>query len=348
MEILQKYKSRIFIFSFLLALGAVIWACFACSKLPKYGYSIEDWVSENAVYENNGLSVSEKIKNTRKKTTFLWGPYKYLQKGSYTVHIKYSADEDQVCLATAAGGMAQLFNSSEGILSHHLHNTDYQFEINDNLDEFQLVFYYNGTGNFTINSISIVANNSQIKRLTAEVIFVSIFLALSAAVSSCNKKHLLTAAALFSITLFVSLPLAMKGIPNGDDLGVHYLRIESIVQAIRSRQFPARISGVTLYGLGYPFSIFYNDIFLYFPAVLRLLGFSVNTAYKIYVFSINLLTAAISWYSFKEIFRNGKLSILLTLLYSASSYRMLNIWTRGAVGEYTAQCFFPSVGFGFV
>lgn len=341
MEIIKKYKKSIFIFSLLLAVGAVIWGGFAGSDLPKYDYSINDWVSEYAVYENNGLSVGEKIKDTRVRKVFLWGPYKYLKKGSYTVRISYSTEEDQSCLATASGGAAQLFNSSEGILSHHFHNAEYQFETIENVDEFQLVFYYNGIGNFTVHSISIVPGNSLIKRTVAVIIFVSIVLSLIAAASSWSKNRLLTAAALLCITLFISFPLAMKGIPNGDDLGVHYLRIEAIVQAIRSKQFPARISGVTLFGLGYPFSIYYNDIFLYFPAVLRLLGFSVNTAYKIYLISVNFLTVIISWFSFEKIFKKRKLSMLLTLLYVTASYRMLNIWTRGAVGEYTAQTFLP-------
>ena len=328
----------IIILNIIVAAGIFCWLFFSAKNLPKYDYSIEDWKSEHAVYENNGLNPDGSLRNSGLESELLWGPYRFLKKGSYTAVINYSADEDQSCLATASGGLAQMFDSSKGLLSHHFHTVNYQFEVLDDVDEFQLVIYYTGTGNFTVHSISVVSNNNQIKRISAELIF-----AVFCLFSRQEKEKRRTFALLMGICAFVSIPLAVKGINNGADLGIHYLRIEAILQAIRSGQFPARISSVTLYGLGYPFSIYYNDLFLYFPAILRLLGFSVNTAYKIYIFSVNFLTVFFSYFSFRKIFGKKNISMILTLLYASASYRMLNIWIRGAAGEYTAQIFLPIV-----
>ena len=334
-------KSLIFILSFLIIAAAMAWAVVSVRHLPHYDYDLEDWKSEHAVYRNNGLSVDEKIKDQNKKIDFLWGPHLPLKKGSYTANIQYSAEFDQSCLAAASNGEAELFDSSPAHMSSRLHSLAYQFEVKDDVTEFQLVFNYSGVGDFTVNSVSIVANNNHQKRVVIEIIAAVFLLNGLFLLSERSKEIKMTVLSLIGITALVSLPLAVHGIHNGHDLGVHYLRIEAVVQAIRSGQFPARISAVTLYGLGYPFSIYYNDLFLYFPALLRILGFSVDLAYKIYVTVINLLTVCISWFSFRYIFRSQKISLILSLVYASASYRLMNIYIRGAVGEYTAQAFLP-------
>ena len=161
----------IIILNIIVAAGIFCWLFFSAKNLPKYDYSIEDWKSEHAVYENNGLNPDGSLRNSGLESELLWGPYRFLKKGSYTAVINYSADEDQSCLATASGGLAQMFDSSKGLLSHHFHTVNYQFEVLDDVDEFQLVIYYTGTGNFTVHSISVVSNNNQIKRISAELIF---------------------------------------------------------------------------------------------------------------------------------------------------------------------------------
>ena len=327
--------------SIVVCFSAGIWAFFTVKHLPHYDYSIDDWKNEYAQYRDNGFAVSDEIKNSEKSIDFLWGPYKPLKKGSYTANISYSAQNDQSCIATASGGYAEVFKSSDGVLSRYLKNVSYQFEINDDVPEFQLVIRYSGKGDFAVNSISISPNSSQIKRIAAEVIAFVLLIDCVILFFDQGEKIKKTVLALAGITMLVSLPLWIYGIHNGYDLGVHYLRIEAIVQALRSGQFPARISSITLYGLGYPFSIYYNDLFLYFPAALRLLGFSVTTAYKIYAFAINLSTVLISFISFKKIFKSRKTALLLTLLYATASYRLLNVYVRAAVGEYTAQAFLP-------
>ena len=337
----RKNKLIIYILSLLISVSAVAWAIVSIRHLPTYDYSIDDWKSEHAVYQNNGFSVDDEIKGRDVRVDFLWGPYKPLKRGSYTANIRYSAEYDQRCMATAAGGQAELFDSSYAHLSFRLNKAAYQFEVRDDVDEFQLVFNYSGMGNFTVHSISIVPNGNQQKRIASEIITAVLLINIALVIFDKPREVKRTVLALAGITVLVSLPLVIRGIHDGHDLGVHYLRIEAIVQAIRSAQFPARISSVTLYGLGYPFSIYYNDLFLYFPALLRLLGFSVDLAYKIYVVGFNFLTVVIAWDCFRKIFKSGNMGLLLALLYVTASYRMMNIYVRGAVGEYSAQAFLP-------
>ena len=329
----------------LVLLSVGIWFIYSVRHLQRYDYTIDDWKSEHAVYRNNGYSVDDEILNSGNPAEFLWGPYKPLKKGSYTVNIDYFTEEDQSCIATSSGNAAELFDSSEGILSKHLDSVSYRFETKDDVPEFQLVIRYSGKGDFTVNSISVSPDSTQVKRIAVEVIafvFLIDCVILFLEQSEDRKKTILSLA---GITALVSLPLWIHGIYNGYDLGVHYLRIEAITQALRSGQFPARISTFTMYGLGYPFSIYYNDLFLYFPAGLRLLGFSVTGAYKIYVFAVNTGTVLISYYSFKKIFKSKNIGLILSLLYTSASYRLLNVNIRAAVGEYSAQALLPLLSF---
>ena len=77
-----------------------------------------------------------------------------------------------------------------------------------------------------------------------------------------------------------SLPLFGMLLGFGDDLEYHLLRIDALANGIRNGQFPVRISTYWNNGYGYASSLFYNDLFLMFPALLRLLGISVQNAYK--------------------------------------------------------------------
>lgn len=139
-----------------------------------------------------------------------------------------------------------------------------------------------------------------------------------------------------------SLPNFMYGISCGHDWYFHLLRIDSIAQGLVDGQFPVRMNGIINSNYGYPVSIFYGDLMLYFPAVLRVIGFTINFSYKAYILFINFTTAAISYFCFSKVF-TSKTALLSMCAYLLASYRLLNIYVRMAVGEYTAMVFFPLV-----
>ena len=301
--------------------------------------------SGNVDFRDGTFFVNDNIKDNGEKTDFLWGPYQPLKKGSYTAVIQYTAESDQSCYAgdMAHGGESQHYRAAVDTLSSYKNTAYYQFELVEDVEEFQLVIEYSGWGEFGVRSISIVPNNMQAKRIFAEILMALFAADMLILFFGLPREKKLIAFSLAGITLLISMPLFIKGLHYGHDMEIHLLRIESIADALRSGQFPARISTLALWGLGYPFSIYYNDIFLYFPAVLRLLGFSVNTAYKFYLLGINFLTVLIAYISFKGMFKSRKIGVILSLLYSTASYRYVNTYVRAAVGEYTAMAFLPLI-----
>lgn len=151
---------------------------------------------------------------------------------------------------------------------------------------------------------------------------------------------------LLAFTLIVfsaSLPLCIPYLFDGHDMMFHLLRIEGIRDGIQSGHFPVRMQPNWLNGYGYGVSIFYGDILLYFPAVLRIFGCSVQNAFKWFVLFMNIMTAGIAYYCFKRLSHSAKFGLLGAFLYTASIYRLICIYVRSAVGEFCALTFFPLI-----
>lgn len=149
---------------------------------------------------------------------------------------------------------------------------------------------------------------------------------------------------LVAVTVLVCLPaFANGGGAQGDDWRFHLSRIECIAQGLRDGQFPVRVYSQAKDGYGYAPSLFYGELFLYFPAVLRLLGMSVQGAYRAYLVAVQSLTAGIAFFSFRQMFRHNKTAVLGSILYMLAPYHLYNLYVRTAVGEYTAMAFLPLI-----
>ncbi len=150
---------------------------------------------------------------------------------------------------------------------------------------------------------------------------------------------------LLIITILACLPLFISGIEGhfGQDLGFHINRIEGIVTELKAGHFPVKMESFWMDGYGYPVPIYYGDILLYIPALLRLMGIGVVTSYKCYVLLITFATVLIAYLCFKKIFDRYDIALILSLIFSSASYRLENVYIRAAVGEYTAMAFFPLI-----
>ncbi len=146
-------------------------------------------------------------------------------------------------------------------------------------------------------------------------------------------------------TIVVSMPLFFRGVEGhfGQDLGFHLNRIEGLYVALKAGEFPVKMESYWMNGYGYPVSIYYGDLWLYFPAFLRILGVPVVGAYKSYIFVINGLTLLTTYLLAKEATNHEKIAICASIVYTFSYYRLVNVYIRAAVGEYTAMMFFPVV-----
>lgn len=152
--------------------------------------------------------------------------------------------------------------------------------------------------------------------------------------------------AVVSIGVLASLPLFTNYLLNGADLSFHLMRIEGLAEGLRQGNFPVKMQPLWVNDHGYPVSVMYGDALLYVPALLTLCGFTVQTAYKVYLFGMNLLTAAVSYHCGKTISKSTNIGIIASVLYTLSGYRLTNAVYRAALGEVTAMAFLPLVFLG--
>lgn len=164
--------------------------------------------------------------------------------------------------------------------------------------------------------------------------------------SSFYQNNIKIVFSLFCVVLLSSLPLFIEFVIKGHDLNFHLMRIEGLKDGLLSGAFPVKIQPTWCNNNGYAVGIFYGDLFLYIPAMFRILGVPSNTAYKLYLFLINILTVIISYISFKKLSKDKLIGVLGCALYTLSLYRLNNIFIRSAVGEYTAMAFLPLILLG--
>ena len=129
----------------------------------------------------------------------------------------------------------------------------------------------------------------------------------------------------------------------GDDYHFHQNRIEGLALSMKNGVLFPKISYFFIGGYGYASSLFYPDFYLYFPAVLRLLGLSLANSFIIFAIGINLGTFIVTYISGRYMALSKMKSWLFSLLYTLSIYRLQDFFNRQALGELLAMSFFPLI-----
>ena len=281
------------------------------------------------------------------RVTAFFGPYAVLARGGYTVDIEYDTDELQFVTAynnaVNTQYMDTLLLGGTCRLTPEKHAVSMDLILLDTAEEFNVNFEYTGTGTLTVTRV-VIRSNSNLQRILL-VLLTTLFLLLDAAYikREALRRHRVVAWQLAGITALISLPLTMGFMGTGHDMAYHLLRIESLADELSRGVFPVRINSMLMGGQGYASSIFYCDLLLYIPACLRLMGFPVAMAYQSYILLVNVATVGIGWGCFRRMVKRQDAAMCATLAWAACSYRLCNVYTRAAVGEYSAMLFLPLV-----
>lgn len=139
-------------------------------------------------------------------------------------------------------------------------------------------------------------------------------------------------------------PLFMNGyFPVHDATQVE--RVYEMAKALKEGQFPVRWVADLGYGYGYPIFNFYSPLPYYVGALLNILGLNLITATKGMFFLGIILSGFFMYLLAREFW--GKLGgIISALFYIYAPYHALDIYVRGAVGEFWAIAFLPLAFYG--
>lgn len=228
-----------------------------------------------------------------------------------------------------------------------------QFTVRGAEDNAKITVTYEGGSPLLIRGISVVRTNAGSRILICLTLVGAAFADTLIMLYCYLKKHDVSSEKKLvwfgvpGVAVLASVPLFVDYMIGGADPIFHWQRIEALAQSIAQGEIPARVEAFWLYGHGYANSIFYCDTFLVFPALMRLIGFDMIASYNTYVFAVNIATALVAYLCFKGCFRDDRVGVVGSLLYTLAPFRIYNVYNRCAVGEYTAMIFLPVVVYGF-
>lgn len=273
-------------------------------------------------------------------------PYISLAAGHYRVKIHYQLErnsEHENCMILRSD--SNLLHEEMGL--HHGENImERDISFVKEADDLSVVVFYDGQGSLSVKSITFTGVpviyfmlRCLFFCLLLDVVYFLFFTKLPGICGSATFR--LAILYLAGIVLFASFPATLDYLTKGHDMPFHINRITGIAEALRQGQFPVRIYTSAYNGYGYPCSVFYGDIFLYLPALLRLAGFPLSLVYRLYLVFVNTATCLIAFFCFTKIFRNWRIGVFGAFLYTCSAYRITNMYFRTALGEFSAMTFFP-------
>lgn len=277
-----------------------------------------------------------------------------LGKGVYEVQIEYDTDAEQVSRASSEkAGYRRLYGNAVSLRPSNMQKeVSYRFMLWDEADDLKVEILYTGIGMFSVKDFRVVHTRQE---YSMGMFFVLLFSLLAGALfyfgGWCGKKDFgrEERKVLFGLAVIFLLScsnLMIDYFHLGDDMMFHANRVEGIAREWMNGNFPARLEAYCMYGMGYPVSIMYPEVFLWPAALLRVIGFDLAFCMKGEYIFINLLTTLVSYVSFKNIFEDRQIGLWGSAVYTLSIYRLYNIYSRAAVGEFIAMTFLPLICWG--
>lgn len=293
-----------------------------------------------------------------KEGVFTCGPYLKLPKGIYQITVFYEAigtghtcaayDEDSEYFALGLKGDTIILNQEQTVKS-------FAIWVERELEYFEIRTYYGGNGSLLIKQIVIEEKSVGAVYPVVKTALLIVLIDLVAIYIYMVKKRLLstksaiTALILFGVICIASAPALKSNMVNAYEYtDFHYwlMRIEGLKDGILAGNIPVRIQPNWLNGYGYATSVFYGDLLLGFPAFLRIMGFSIQETWNIYVILINTTTCLIFYFCTKGIFKSRTVAILGSTLFTLSSYRLAHLIVSPKGGTTLALIMVPLVVYG--
>ena len=154
----------------------------------------------------------------------------------------------------------------------------------------------------------------------------------------------------FFVVLLLSIcaiaPFSIPGFfPMHDDTQV--VRVYEMSRALSDGHFPVRWVKDLGYGYGYPLFNFYAPLPYYVGALLSMVDFNALISTRI-MMAIGVLLAGVFMYLFSRKFWGETGGIVAGLFYMYAPYHAVEVYVRGAVGEFWAYAFLPLLSLGLL
>lgn len=355
---MEKHKQSIILciilINFAVIIGSVIFFVKGKESRDQWQHTGPEtsYFSPSSAYTDGvGYYVDESI---GQQGLFTCGPYGKLPRGIYEVTVFYEShgSASRAYASTEDGNnYAYALNSDTVVLDEHATSKTFTIWVKRDLADFEVQTVYDGKGSLLIKGVTVTESTSndlsKIFRVLFGMLCADVLVVLWWHRDRILREHVLTGIILAVITGVASLPLLRNGLLNwGTDLNFILMRIEGLKDGLLSGVFPVRIQPAWLNDYGYATSVFYGDLFLMVPSVLRVFGFSVQGAFQVYVLLLNTATCLISYFCIKGIFKNCYIALMGSGLYTLSTCRLALIYVLCRGGMMTSFTFLPLIAYG--
>ncbi len=276
-----------------------------------------------------------------------------LKKGTYDITVRYETDsENNTCSVRASTKDFWGLRADTLHLSPKTQEMTFMIYLSEDVEDFRLETYFGGEGYMIVKGCTITETRAalRIRFTVALLLFLLLDMFLLAKqkgwFDKLSTQSLYRLAALSAVTFAVSYPLFSGYITSAIDLNYHLMRIDGVAEGLLAGQFPVRIQPNWMYGHGYPASLFYGDLLMYFMAMLRLIGFPVTFVFNVFMIICNFATSSVAYWCFKKIAKDETIGMLAAFLYVSAPYRITNLYIRGDVGETWGMVFLPLLVYG--
>lgn len=148
--------------------------------------------------------------------------------------------------------------------------------------------------------------------------------------------------AVIAILIITCFPFLKDGIGGYEpDLLYHLLRVEGVKNAILQGDYPTAIYTNFFDGYGYGSPLFYPDILLVIPALLRVFGCNIELSWKLFVCIIVIVASLSTYFSFCYILKDSRYAILAMCMLMLSQFYLADLQVRVGLSEYFAYIFLP-------
>ena len=283
----------------------------------------------------------------------------FFPKGSYEITINYNTGNENNYIELIDTRHPGVNNEPYQKLYSDMHSEDNTFNVtfDASAGDVKLRVGCNSlqVENVTIKSIGTVYNDSIFLAVGLLCIFVIIFYLIQKNENNVLKLNSGDEQSISNVTvilicalsaLITTAPMMKEFLSGAHDINMQLTRIEGLAQGMLAGQLPVRIDPAFIKGQGYAAPVMNPSLFLYIPAFMRLCGISMLVSYQVFCFLINLLTALLTYHCINKMCKSRTIGIITSCLYTLSLYRMINIYTRGALGEFIAMAFLPCLIYG--
>ena len=279
---------------------------------------------------------------------------KNFRAGEYSVVFDYVTGSDAILKVYSIAGYDYKTDAMPVFMEKQITAGDGAFNHSFTLDdEYQgVTFVLQSEGPVSLTNIKVVSDDvvfadraifyNWLIIVVAVLAAYAVYLVLKTKERGALYPALLVLLCLVAICLISnSIYLFTDNSVHGCDVKFHLFRTKAIAESMLNGNIPNRLNGVSYFGYGYANPLLYPELFLYIPAAWITKGMSDLGALKLFCILINCLAVFVAYYSFDKMSHNRYISLAATVLYTMSSYKLINIYVRVALGETLFMTFLP-------